>query len=232
MVMREVLPGLSKAVLLIQDALVNSMTGDVTGSINTGGVSWIMSGINTIGTFNRFIYYMTGDLVGTSKGCIAGRSITAGNGKILLINCIVAMNGNASNTVNGTNSNPSNSTFGVKYDASFGLIFSSSSSSSTSESLTGFSTLSVFSELPYVPFEGVDSRSAAYSWDFVFGNLSGNPSYSTHSHASIGSADLKSPFTVEFDSAGTEYVSFFDHSARAVLWMIVAEKFCFRMQQL
>lgn len=78
--------------------------------------------------------------------------ISGGSSTLNLSNSIVAMNGTTGQVVVSENSNPSDTTVSVKYDISFGMVFSSSSLASETTVISGYSTFPGFPDLPYIPF--------------------------------------------------------------------------------
>ena len=201
------------------DVIVNAMKGNIISESNgrNGGICATLTGRFSTGVFNRLVNYMQGDIIsGTRGGLIGVSQIFGGGGGVSVTNSIVATNGSVNNVNYGSDLNPGDTSYNVKRDSSFGMTFSGSSDTSTSASLTGFTTQTEFSNLPYIPFTGTDNEGVSYNWEFVFPNVSGNASYSAYTDVVVSAGDLRVPLEIDFDLGvgnSVQYVSFIDSTA-------------------
>ena len=181
------------------DVVVNSMTGNVTG---TG--SAICFQTISVGPFTRFMSYMKGDV--NNGICIQPRTA--------ITNSIVAINGTVTDVGNSTTSG------GISSDASFGMIVTGTDHSNASNVLSGYTYNPEFGDLPYVPFIGTDMGGTTHNWEFIFPNVSGKAAYSAFSDITITTGPtISAPIGVQFDlpeSNVTEYVSFFKQATSEV----------------
>lgn len=191
------------------DHLVNSMVGNITttGAGPTGGI---------VGNFrwgapgSDFYNYMSGDIVSidatTTGGLIGANVVTTDNP--VLTNAFNAMNGTVANAIGGSGS----SSAGVQATSitTFGLSFTSNTNGTTP--VGGGVLLNSELNLPYFEFTGADSVGNTYTWDFVFANLAGNPSFSQYTHLSLHKGDVYAPFYVDLDLAGSNSVTYLTYT--------------------
>lgn len=186
------------------DRMVNAMTGNIVGT-GTGfsdGAAGIIGYVPNLRdqAFTQFINYMTGDISssnGTAGGLLGYFGTFDGGGEIN--SCINAMNGDVSNAIIGFETGTEPFTLsGVSTNTDFGLTFTADGYGSSSPP-TGMLTSSGFTDLPYIAMSGTDDIGNSYDFDFVYANLSGNSSYSAHTHLVLHKGDISTPFGVDFD---------------------------------
>lgn len=170
--------------------LVNSMTGNITftgasGSAESAG--GIFGYVQSNDQISRIYNYMTGSISGVNGGRIGGLIgyYQSSGVAVSIETSLNAMNGTVSNALIGFQSSAT-TTENLEINTDFGLVFTTDTFE-TGQSLVSITNalgiLSVveFPDLPYFSLQGTDSAGNSYDFDFVFGNLSGNVSYSkTH----------------------------------------------------
>ena len=205
--------------------LFNSMTGDIIGS-TSGGIlgDVLVNNYARSNTFSFFGNYMTGNCtdgmlssVNISTGVKANASIGQfGPATVNASNFVVAMNGTASHAVA---SNPTSfATSKAHVDTSFGMVFTSTNNW-TSENSFGIAHPS-FPDLGYIDL--VDTPTTVeYKWDFIFGNLSGKPAYSSYTHLSVHTGDVSVlfPTTFDIDAGNTIYYATFANANTNTLFL-------------
>lgn len=147
---------------------VNSMKGGITATTtnsHAGGVVGNMTQL--IGTtIHSFMNYMLGDIVNTFNRDGVGGLVALADANLNLTTSINAMNGTVNNTIVGS---PTDSATVATVDASFGLVFTTDHSSTTSP-VTGL-LLDPGSGLPVVDLSATGSDSVVHTFEFVFANL-------------------------------------------------------------
>ncbi len=176
------------------DKLVNSMTGNITFTgtystyVSAGGIfGYAQSDDHITNIYN----YMTGDISRINNyGGIGGLIGYYRNSStsVSLENSINAMNGTVSNAIIGVQHFDFLLTTNIQVNTDFGLVFTTDTYEtgvrvvdSVHAVFIGILSLTEIPDLPYFLFQGTDSTGNSYDFDFVFGNLSGNNSFSdTH----------------------------------------------------
>lgn len=182
--------------------LVNSMTGNIknTGSGGAGGVfGEVLANTGTAANLTLAVNYMTGSVSSTTAnkgGGMVGHITDGGTtGKdATLSNSIVAMNGAVQYSVCGS-ADFEPSLVSCVVDTSFGMshVYNDYGTLAVGD-LTDFITDTTFSALPYVEI----ADTTEYTWDFVFGNLEGNPFYADYTHLSLHKGEVSAPFHADF----------------------------------
>lgn len=196
------------------DLLVNSMTGNIGNSVFSGGIFGFTDVQNgcTI-HLTKMMNYMTGDIFAddSQAGGIVGHLRSLNGQDITLNNSVIAMNGSVANSVRGLD-NFVPSVAQVVVDASFGMNYTNNDYGvSSTESLSEYANDQTFSYLPYVSLDGADPDGKLYSWDFIFANLGGNPSYSDYTHLILHTGTVSAPFYADLglaESNANVYVTY------------------------
>ena len=84
---------------------------------------------------------------------------------------------------------------------------------SLTQVLTGYTYDPEFTDLPYIPLEGLVLGSTNYEWEMVFANVGGKAAYSEYTSIVLFKHNLYSPGYVEFDSLEsntTIYVGYYN----------------------
>ncbi len=201
--------------LLVQDQntsyatnIINSMTGDIYATSSDSYIGGLMGyykyGYGTVPS-ERLLNYMTGNIyVPVNSSSYVGGII--GYGQLLdvtygdtgtLSNCINAMNGNVTGdalfgTIGARSPTPTNTIT----NTNFGLTFTENAFNTGTP--TGLLTNSEFTDLPYVDLTGTDTDGNPHDFEFVYGNLSGNSSYSDYTHLVLHRGDIYTPYEVTY----------------------------------
>lgn len=189
------------------DRVVNSMIGDilVDGSNDAvGGIVGRASPSATGGfTAARLLNYMTGDIsLSSGSGGIVGIST---NENVSLSLSISAMNGAVTDSIFGRWTAIPTLFTALSVD-SFGMTSTADTNNTfvPSDSLLlnhpDLTTLgSGLESLPYFEMTGTDPDGTSYDWDFIYGNVGGNPSYQLYSHLVLHKGDIVHPLLVDLD---------------------------------
>ena len=181
------------------DTLINSMTGNISTTSSalhyTGGVVGSFSVFGSF-TVSHLLNYMTGDIVSLSpwNDTRDGGIVGSGSSSLTIANSINAMNGSVNSAIVGVSVSVSSATT----NTNFGLTFEDDNHG-TSTPPSGLLTNSDFPDLPYASLDSTDSAGNPIEFDFVYANLSGNSTYSAHTHAVLHTGDVSTPFGVDFD---------------------------------
>lgn len=181
------------------DNFVNCMTGNISNGDKTGGIIGVLESETSC---NGLLNYMTGNISPTSGQTDIGGLIGEAQvqNSYTITNCINAMNGSVSKGLIGSASNSSNITNNI-VDFSFGLT--SSSNSFNGGTPSGLLTNTEFTDLPYFDLTGTDVEGGSYDFEFIYGNLSGNSSYSAYTHLVLHRKDICSPYEVIYGLSET-----------------------------
>jgi len=188
--------------------MINSMTGDMYGSVTNAPIGGLMGNFDGYGTVpsERLFNYMTGNIYMTGSNTSVRIGGIIGYLKLYdpthgdtgtLSNCINAMNGNIDgealfgNIVSGSPT-PTNTIT----NTSFGLTFTANAFNTGTP--TGLLTNTEFTDLPYVDLTGTDTDGNPHDFEFVYGNLSGNSSYSDYTHLVLHRGDIYTPYEVTY----------------------------------
>ena len=196
--------------------VVNAMTGNIynTGASGTGG---IFGRLDFNVAITGILNYMNGDIISShpsdgATGGIIGDYLDQTGASIS--SSICAMNGNVEDATIGFRRK---STIPViTTDTTFGLTFTTDDFG-TSSAPSGLLTNSGFTDLPYIDFSGTDEAGNPYDFDFIFANLAGNASYSTHTHLILHKGDVSFPFPINFDVSETNtavYLTFVNNTTK------------------
>lgn len=193
---------------------INSMMGNIVGSRSGGIFGGVYVNNYTTNSFSQIGNYMTGDCTNGIFGYVFISTSVKANATIgqygpsrgSASNIIVAMNGTASHAVY---SDPTEfQTYRAEVDTSFGMTFTQTNNWS-SLNFAGIDHPS-FPDLKYLDL--VDTPTTVeYKWDYIFGNLSGKPAYSSYTHLSIHTGDVSVLFPTTFDidaNNTTNYATF------------------------
>ena len=195
---------------------INSMTGNLDSTRYTGGVLGSFEGrnFNDPNVLTRMVNYMSGNITGLVNGGLMGQVRAIYNDTVNEIrSSIVAMNGNTTNASLGT-TNASEHHINIAeitINTNFGMTYVSNNIVSTATTLSGFSYDSTFTDLPYVNILKSFPDGKSKKWEFVFGNLSGNTTYSDYTHLTIHQGDVSIPYKIDFDildSNTTKYLTY------------------------
>lgn len=193
--------------------MVNSMNGTITGTTYAGGIVG-----ETYGNYGSFeaidtMNYMTGDIVSTnntSGGIIGFSSRRTSTYTANISNSINAINGNVDEAAVGSSS--ITTAVSTKIDTSFGLTYTTATYGSVTDTFTGTTSTTAFTDLDYIPLTFTDNASNSYEYEMVFGNVGGNASYTQYTHAVISKDDIAGPYFIDFDLTAntTEYLTYMD----------------------
>ena len=198
------------------DAIVNAMTGNITSPTNAGGFCGELNAFGGNVAYTRIMNYMNGNITSTTASIFMGGmfgSITDnGTWTVSVTNSIVAMNGTVEFAFKGVDTSDG-LTVECLIDTSFGMTYNTLDEGSLSQTLTGYTYDPEFTDLPYVPLEGLVLGTTTYEWEMVFANVGGKPAYSDYTHIVLFKHNIYSPGYVEFDSLEsntTIYVGYYN----------------------
>lgn len=183
------------------EIVVNSMTGNVDGTENSGGIHGCVDASNTnTQPSSQLMNYMKGNVEGTNSGGVVGlvkRSTETGDFGIT--NSIVAMHGAVDQHVSGSlQYEPS--AMDVVVNTDFGM----NGDSDASTTLTGFTTNVEFTDLPHIPLVEADPDGFIQTFDFVFANLGGHKVYeNVYTHLSLHTAQVSAPIPTDYGLLST-----------------------------
>lgn len=146
------------------------MTGNIISTANdcyAGGIAGVFA--QTSGsTVHSFMNYITGDIINTvNVNRVGGLVALANNSNVDLTTSINAMNGNVNIPVIGT---PSTGSTVATVDETFGLIYTTAGTYSTTTAPAGLAT-DPDTGLPVFDLTATDPDSVVLTFEFVFGNL-------------------------------------------------------------
>lgn len=190
--------------------LVNSMTGNITGSIVAGGI-FGQAAVHDGNLFpaSKLLNYMTGQIVGqyysggiigyVTRGSLSGDALQYGD--LTITKSVVAMNGNVNQSVIGSEQfTPS--LVEVTVETSFGMTHTLNNNGSATMVVDAALVYDPsFTDLPYFKLDGADPDGTLYDWDFVYANIAGKtPAYT---HLSAHTAEVSAPFYTDFGLASS-----------------------------
>ena len=180
--------------------IINSMTGDISSSYDNSFIGGVFGRHISQDSCQYMMNYMTGNITftgtgTTSMGGLVGEAILETTSSIS--NSINAMNGSVTNGLFGIVSSNSNLITNTVTNTDFGLTFTTETFGNGTP--TGLLTSTEFTELPYAELIGTDGDGNSYDFEFVYGNLSGNSSYSDYTHLVLHRRDISTPYEVTYE---------------------------------
>ena len=180
--------------------MINAMTGNISSSYDNSSIGGVFGKHSSQDSCQYMINYMTGNITftgtgTTSMGGLVGEAILETTSSIS--NSINAMNGSVANGLLGEVSSNSNLITNTVTNTDFGLSFTTETFGNGTP--TGLLTSTEFTELPYAELVGTDGDGNSYDFEFVYGNLSGNSSYSDYTHLVLHRGDISTPYEVTYE---------------------------------